>query len=385
MAEEYELDFSGLKNDSMIDELFQGIPKFNNKNPYDKQRCMTYRRSDGKVLDVFKNGPLQNSKVYTIDEPWPSVGGVNLAPVQDAILKSRIYGVLTTLANEGSTIWCFRVNKKWADKETEGILELNELIKSDIKSRRWNSAINKVYSELEDNQQEGIRTLCLASISYQKDKIPFFGRVAFGIAYANNIISLTQIPLMVSSNRDQYFTWSYVPKDSTGISSQDDLQSRFGKGGGEKDYNTFVKIRDFLLKECEPLNSTGTYKEVGKDKPDNNQSPESSKDGEPPKEGETSKEGGSENPLQQASDEINKESLDLSVRRSIRIAESFAKREYRLLNEVRGSWNSGGDDDEEDLYGDSAGEDADIVYPKGLPFINKIKLIQGIPVLGPQY
>lgn len=371
MADEYGLDFNGLKNDAMIDEVFQGIPKFNLNNPFNKQRCMTYRRSDGKVLNLFKNGPLQKSRVYTMDESWSSVGDIDLSPIQEALFKNRIYGVLTNLDGEGSTIWCFRINKKWASRDKEGILELNKLIKSDLKSRRWNTAINKVYNELEDKQEEGLRTLCLASFSYQKNNMPFFGRVAYGLAYANHVISLTQIPLMVNSNRDQYFTWSFLPKDSTGISSQEDLQSKFGKGGGERDYDTFVKIRGFLFKDCEPLNQDGSYKEVGKEDSTNNEQSSSSSQEEQER----------ENPIQQASDALNNESLYYSVSKSIMIAESFAKREYRLINEGSAS----GDEDEEELYDDSDEKDTDTIYPKGQPYINKLTLEKGIPVLGPQY
>ena len=80
---------------------------------------------------------------------------------------------------------------------------------------------------------------------------------------------------------------------------------------------------------------------------------------------------------EQASDELNKESIN----RSFFIAESFAKKEYRLITEGR----YGDDDDEEELDSPTTASNIDIVYPKGLPTINKLTLIKGIPVLGPLY
>lgn len=384
-----------LNNSRIVDSLFTGtgINPFNiNKSPFVKQRSMTHV-VPANLNKLYNLAPINLVKnIRTLSDDW-SLNGVNLNPVKDKLIKDDTYGFLTNVNGEGITLWGILPDDKWSGKE--GLLELDGLIKENIKSRKWRTAYQVAKDSL-GTSNPPFRPVFAATVTVQEEGIPFFGRVAWGVAVANDIVSLTQIPTM-NGNRSDYFTWSFASKDFV---TEDELyKAAGGKNGGEGDYTRFAKFRTWLSENCAPLNPKGEYPFAkGNEKPiDHDDKDAQPKPGEAPKDQDTSSDQGDtksqdsqseENPLIQASKEINKESLELSINKSRLMAEVFLKRNNTLINEY--SLYNDEDNEDPDYIGKdngSGGVDGDkSTYPSGKPYVNKLKVnADGVPNVGPIY
>ena len=248
-----------IKNKSDLISIFSGsgITDFNMKNPFVKQRSMTYREI-GKMRNLFNKGPCKNSLVKAPDKSW-NIGGLSLNIVRDNLLKKGLYGMLSYMDGEGGTIWILTPDSQWSSKEN--IDSLGGIINPLIERKQWGTAFNDANAKLKDSKSGGPFAITyVASVTCRE--IPFFGRVAFGTAMSEGVISLVQIPTM-GDNRDHYFSWLYIPKDGQYSNlTPTDWVNMFGKGGTERDYDRFKQIRKFLEEECEKLDPSGNYSDI---------------------------------------------------------------------------------------------------------------------------
>lgn len=343
---------------SDIKNLFSGMSFFNDSEPYREQLSMIYR-SVGKMREIFLRGPLRDSKILLPPseddngDKWPS-------PFTSSIIsnlnKDNI-SFCTSLDKEGCTIWSLVPDSSIGK-------DLLPIIKNDIKGRRWATAFNTARQKTDTESPFAISFIA----SYTFNPIPFFGRVAYGIAMVDDVISLTQIPLLVSSNREQYFTWSFVSKLPI---TDKELISQYGNGGSEKNYSDFIKFREFLNSECEPLNPNGDYSFARGDASSNpkpSQNPDLEGDGQDNRQE-------SDNTL---TAHVNEESLIKSRNESLFRAEDFLYSGYSYIDEASSRRESSYKDD-------GVVSDARQSLPSGEPFINKIKKEAGIPIYGPLY
>lgn len=378
-----------------------------NSDPYNGKLTMLYKQV-GQMRDMFIKGPCRSVKtILTMDDSWKAP----FSNVKKRLVDSGVYAFLTVMEGEGTTIWGlipddsffksgenynYSYNNYYIKEEEDNNSEensneeettsdsennsglgklqrFNDTIKSDIKGRRWMTAFNTAQKKMPvgDDGRRGAPFAVAFIASYTENSIPFFGRVAWGVAVKNDVISLTQIPLMVQGNKEQYFVWSFVPKMP--ITDQQ-LTNKYGKGGGESSYSKFKDLRKFLQSECEPLNERGEYSfakgggkeaespDEGEERPDSNVNTKES------------------NPLIHAAknNQNIKDSFLYSVKESIEVAQSFLIDEaYRIYEASRFY-----DDDTEDDVGTDRS-----TYPSGYPYLNKIKKsgFRDVPLLGPLY
>ena len=330
---------------SVISQIFSSVSDFNMQTPFERQRSMTFR-SVGEMKPYFLNGPLRNSKIFTPDKDW-NLGSLSLNTVRDKLTSMGLYGILTGMQDEGGTVWILTPDSKWSNKE--GIKELDRIISSDISGRRWMSAFTTAQKEMKNSDAPFALT---AIVSVTCQILPFFGRVAFGTAFKEGVISLVQIPTM-GSNKNQYFSWLFVPKDKSMDSN--DWINKFGKGGGENDYSKFTKIREYLWNECDQANIQGDYTQ---NKDTKQEKPKEDKKEEPVEDPSKS------NPLLDAA--MGKQNKPESyITESLYNARSFISEVY-LGHPV--------------FESDEDGEDTKVD-----PYENKLKMEGGIPKFGPLY
>ncbi len=439
-----------------------GISKlFNiNDDPYNKKLTMLYKQV-GKMRDIFIKGPSKSVKnILTMDESW----GEPFEKTKSKLIDKGVYAFVTKADGEGATIWGLipddsflgdneakthstkkvkleddgdvsqlnkeadreladknaETNKTKNDKDKEDdakddasredqssslgkLTKFNNTVKGDIKGRRWMTAFNNAQKEMPvgENGQKGAPFAIAFVASYTENSIPWFGKVAWGVAVKNDVISLTQIPLMLQGNKDQYFVWSFVAKIPI---TDSELTGKFGKGGGESNYSNFKKLRDYLNKECEPLNERGEYS-FAKGGEKTTQSPDKSKSrpdekGKEDSKNKTDTQNKTDNksetntqsktdPLHAAQQKLNQtntqsinDSYIHSVTESIEIAQSFLMDETYRMYEYSGFGRSSDDDDgKADVGSDRA------TFPSGSPYLNKIKNsgYNEVPMLGPLY
>lgn len=404
--DKYIIPANIISSDSDIKRLFSSagisdmsMETYPSESPFKDKRSMSFRKI-GSMRDVFMKGPCRSSLIYTMDESW-SIVDANLEKLKKELIKKNIYGFITYMKGEGATLWClipntyfttsskesFRNTKKKvvneddnaeADKPVENNKEneepdkkgassssanlgslsyFNDIIKSDIKGRRWMTAFNTAQKEMpvDDNGIKNVPFAISFMSSITKQDLPFFGRCAWGIAVAEGIVSITQIPLMISSNRNKLFVWSYVSKTPI---TQNELYSKFGKGGGEASFTQFMNFRKFIVDECEPLNKAGDYSFAKS----NDQ-----------------KQDVSNNPQTDSNKDNTENELTKSVEESYEVARTF------LINEVYNITEAGRSyyyDDNDDYNKDSP--DTSATFPQGNPCINKLGSGQ-YPELGPLY
>lgn len=417
--DKYIIPANIISSDSDIKKLFSSagisdmsMETYPLESPFKDKRSMSFRKI-GSMRDVFMKGPCKTSLIYTMDESWTIVDA-NLEKLKKELIKKNIYGFITYMKNEGATLWCLIPNtyfttsskesfrniktkvvkeddnadnpgennkdeepdKKDPDKEKPDKEEpdkkespsssadlgslsyFNDIIKSDIKGRRWMTAFNTAQKEIpaDDTGVKNVPFAISFMSSITKQDLPFFGRCAWGIAVAKGIVSITQIPLMISSNRNKLFVWSYVSKTPI---TQNELYSKFGKGGGESSFNQFMNFRKFITDECEPLNKAGDYSfaKSNDQKQDVNNNPQTDSDKD-----------NAENELTQ------------SVEESYEVARTFLINEvYKITEAGRSYYNN---DDNDDYNTDSP--DTSATFPQGNPYINKLGSGQ-YPELGPLY
>ena len=366
-----------INNYNDIAKLFQSIPQFNpTSKPFLKQRSMTFRNTgSGGMKELFFKGPLRNSKILTPSDNW-TINGSSLNTVRDSLSREGLYGIVTYSDREGATIWGLTPDSKWSDRGKEGILEFNDIVESDIRGRRWASAFNAAQRNLESSSAP-FSISFIATITFRE--LPFFGRVAWGIAMKEGVVSIVQIPTMGKS-RDRYFSWLFVPNDASLTST--DIENRFGKGGNENDISRFDKARKFLLEECEPANREGKYNQTGEPNLSEKQKPEDNKENKPdnkPEENKSDTENKNiaSNPLVDAYNNMNKKE---SFYRSV-VEEACYNAKYYMpeVHLHRPIIEEGYYDDDEDNIGD-------VKEPyKGEPYENKLQMEAGIPIYGPLY
>ena len=419
--DKYIIPANIISSDSDIKRLFSSagisdisMETYPSESPFKDKRSMSFRKI-GSMRDVFMKGPCRSSLIYTMDESW-SIVDANLEKLKKELIKKNIYGFITYMKGEGATLWClipntyfttsskesFRGMKKKvvneddnaeADKPVENkkdneepnkkdkeepdkkepnkkeaptssanlgsLSYFNDIIKSDIKGRRWMTAFNTAQKEMpvDDNGIKNVPFAISFMSSITKQDLPFFGRCAWGIAVAEGIVSITQIPLMISSNRNKLFVWSYVSKTPI---TQNELYSKFGKGGGEASFNQFMNFRKFINDECEPLNKAGDYSFA--------------------KSNDQKQDIKTNNTQTDSTDDNNENELTKSVEESYEVARTF------LINEVYNISEAGGRysyyDDNDDYNADSP--DTSATFPQGNPCINKLGSGQ-YPELGPLF
>ena len=241
------IDSHGIDSVSNVLSLLSGVPNFDPSNdPFKDQKAMAFREI-GKMRDLYLKGPHPLSKVLTSVDSWSSISSY-LESVRTKLSNTGIFGVLSYMEGEGASVWGIIPDSKFT------VGTLGEAISKDMKDKKWATAFTTAQKGMEGNVAPFAISF-VASMTLRT--IPFFGRVKWGVAIVDEIISLTQVPTMVSVVSSEYFTWSFVPKK---ILSEDDLYSLAGgKNGGEKDYTRFKDFREYLLKECEPLNPQAKY------------------------------------------------------------------------------------------------------------------------------
>jgi hypothetical protein len=420
------VDSRGLDSVGSVIRLFEGISAikkftYGNNPPFDHQLSMCYRVV-GKTKDIFLQGPAPNATVITMDENWNRVYQ-GLEDLKKKFINHEnngdkpIYAFLTTIEDEGVTIWGLcpdswfleqpeeseKENKKGGekgepkdnkdkggDKEAEKKKEentplkklgfFNKTVKQYLKSRQWATAFNEALKVIpEDKRKDPTTTsfaiLFLASVTSRT--IPWFGKVAWGLSYKNGIVALTQIPLMVKSNRDQYFQWSFVPK--SGSWNEQSLHSTYGKNGGMQTYSSFTKLRKFLEDECVPLSdkaSTYGFTRDGKkgavEEPKNQTL---TRDIDDKKNDENTNE-----LLDQARDNGYTESLNESYQYALSY---LVNEQYHIIGEYSKSYFGSSKDVEDDP--DNVGKDPNVL-PTGDPYKNTLKFgANNTPLIGPQY
>ena len=318
------IDSHGIDSLSNVLSLLSGVPNFNpSSDPFKNQKAMAFREI-GKMRDLYLKGPHPLSKVLTSVESWSSISNY-LESVRSNLSGKGIFGVLSYIEGEGASVWGI------IPDSTFTLEKFGEVLNKDMKDKKWATAFTTAQKEMEGNAAPFAISF-VASMTLRT--IPFFGRVKWGVAIVDEIISLTQVPTMVSVSASEYFTWSFVPKK---ILSEDDLYGLAGgKNGGERDYTRFKDFREYLLTECEPLNPQAKYS-------------------------------------------FANESILLSQRKSRLMAELYLHPVYE------------DDDTDEDTGGDGTnGEDNPLspdsrVYPRGDPFLNKLNVVSGSPNRGPLY
>ena len=343
---------------------------------FTQQLSMSYRDLS-KIGSFFKLGPTRNSLVLTPNETWNI--GISLEAVRKNIKKKGLYGFLVYMQNEGGSVWVLTPDSKIEITEEKD--PLGDIINNDIKSKLWNSAFEKAAKETKI--QNPFAVSYVGSVTCQR--IPFFGRTVYGTAMVNGVISLVQIPLM-GNNKDDYFSWLYVPKN--GDLTPDDWENK--THGGGKTYNGFKEIRDYLLKECEPLNNSGSYADFNpkdrktkqdqeledqepEDQKNNNNQDGNNQDTKDQNNNDTSNSNNSPTGnllIDQATG--NSQNTDKKesciIKEALHKAKSFISEIY-LMEDRRGSRSS---DDDDEWY-------------KGNPFENELNMQNGIPKFGPLY
>ena len=359
------------RSGEITSKLFGTVHKFDPNNPFKDQRSMAYREV-GKMKPMFMLGPHRSSKVVSIGDSW-NVGGLNLNSVREKLLENGMYGILSYIPDEGGTVWGLTPDEALATKE--GVLALDEMIKSDIVGRRWMSAFNNAGKNIVKNNNkdkgffkrlksklsgEFIEPFALTFVSSVTLKtMPFFGRTSFSAALDKGVISVVQIPLM-NDNKQSYFAWKYILKDPDSM-TKSDFKNEFNPGG-ENDYESFKKLREFVEGgDCLPLNPNGNY-DIPQPNPESDDNPEdpnpeSEEDNNPQPDNNNSRRS-TGNPLLDAAYGIHPESR--SLMEALCLAKHISLEEY-LATEADGK------------------------LPKGKPYINKLPMEAGIPSVGPLY
>ena len=280
--------------------------------PFEKQRSMTFRVLN-QMRQIFLMGPAPGAKILTMDEDWDrSAPGCMLNDVKKKMLEKKVYGFVTYLEGEGTTIWCltpdnllvdperlqvnvkpiepkeakkpidskeakdsfvyssekkrdfnlhlrranksmlvvekdpdnnkdidlgeppFRMkntthlpkidpvpdkedskddNKDDKNKENKSdplgpLARFNNIVKKYIKGKQWMTAFNEAKKAMGDNNQEPPFAISfVASVTLKP--MPFFGKVAWGIALKNDVISLIKNPVCNKTpRRDHSKTFS---------------------------------------------------------------------------------------------------------------------------------------------------------------------------------
>lgn len=320
------IETKGINSPNDVIGLFSGIKKFSlSPEPFVNQLSMVFRVV-GKMRALYLLGPLKESSIKSMADSWDKYESV-----KSSLSKRGIYGILVQYPNEGVTIWGLILDS------SIDLDKFNSEITPNFKQRLWASAYSNSIKIL-GKSEAPFAISFIASITERA--IPFFGRVAWGTAVVNDVVSLTQIPLM-NNNKDQYFTWSFVPKKPI---TESQLYSTYGKGGGEQNYKDFVKFRTFLEKECEALNSKGEY----------------------------SFSKGQDSPL----DRYNKTDQPKDPSRESRLESlnNALKYKYHLIHE----------DIVDRADPDFIGQDK-ASFPSGEPYINNLKTSGTVPILGALY
>ena len=395
-------------DNEIITKLFQGYHKFGEQEGvFYANTLSTFFRQRGRMNDVYRKGPYPNSKLYTLfGDAWPS----QFEKIRKAVLEynknldkkdSKLYVLLSYLQGEGATFYGFFLDNSFSlfkpKKENNGDEEGGEdngngtdeeeedkpskeveLLEKELKGKRWAGAIlalRKIKKpDVEDKDFDPMAITFIVSITL--NAVPFFGRCAWGCALKNDVLSLTEIPL-IGNNHKNYFTWSYVCKSPI---TESELYRTYGKGGNETTFSRFDKLRNFLINkdECQPLNADGKYTGFVDQKTETTD-------------------------LEKENIEEDNTTQDIkeSIEESFRIAYSYKHlvSEYRRVDERGYDYDNVEDKDlietddgnpESDLgAGDTdvkVNPDAKRILPKGSPVIDAMtKKMAGIPIYGPQY
>lgn len=263
-----------------------------------ENKIATSFREVGKMLDIFRLGPMSDASVIPMGKSWSNaLIRVPLENVRQKILKKneenkdddtkpQYYAFLVKFKDEGVTIWFLNVNNKFDlsekpkednqgnnNQDDENKEETNnkfiKTLDGYILQKQWNTAFTKMAELLNSSKEEDKENAqpfaISAIISITGKKIPFFGRCGFGLALKDGVISLCQVPTMSRNTNTgkgmTYIIWNFISKKPM---TEHELFQNYKRNGGSTNFNDFNKIRDFLEKDCEPLNPKGEYKFTSK-------------------------------------------------------------------------------------------------------------------------
>ena len=364
------------RSGEITSKLFGTVNGFDPDNPFKDQRSMAYREV-GQMKAMYLLGPHRGSKVASLSDSW-DVGGLHLNSVKERLIENGMYGILSYIPDEGGTVWGLTPDETLATKE--GVLALNEVIKSEIVGRQWATAFTKARKEMVKKKTDGkgffqklkmrfsgelsddkLEPFALTFVSSVTTRMmPFFGRTRFSVGMDKGVITFAQFPLM-RDNKEAYFAWKYVLKDPNSM-TKSDFQNEFSPcAGGEDKYELFQKIRDFVEgDDCLPMNNSGNYNipQPSQDQNPEDQNPESGDDNNPQPDNNNSRRRSTGNPLLDAAYGIHPESR--SLMEALCLAKHISLEEY-LATEAGGN------------------------LPKGKPYINKLPMDAGTPSTGPLY
>lgn len=337
-----------LSSDAIAKGLTGSSGSYNTDSGDMLNRITCLSRLTGKLRDTFFKGPCRDTTILTLDKVWPSP----LDRARAFLYQNNLYGFcLQGIDKEGASIWVLTPDDAF---DTES---LYEVINDDILSKKWMSAVNDAQKEMPEDRRNDPPFALMCVLSFSFNKIPWFGRVAWGTGYFNGVLSLTQIPTM-NGNKKEYCTWSFVCKDPS--FNEEKLYKEYTQGGNESTYDAFKKYRDFLLSDqCEPANPDGDYSFL---KDQNNNLGNTDTDNNDEEENKES------NPL---IDAATKEGFFRSRTLSYSSAKKHLLMEYSIFH------------DKDEDQGESSGTTT--ASPKSSPFISDIRRENNYPVIGPVY
>lgn len=207
----------------------------------------------GKLRDLFIEGAHKNSKVFVANESWK-----RLDAIRTRCLADKVYPILDHFENEGGTVWMLRVDDSLYSNDSNVFKqEFLKIMETELHGKAFASSYSQAQKIMEGEVKNPPYAIAAAiSVKYE-NPMPFFGKTLWGIALKEDVLSVTQVPTMLG-NKSKYATWFYMCKE---LLTDEELTSKFGKNGAANDYDRFLELREYIEKNCRPLNTSGKYDE----------------------------------------------------------------------------------------------------------------------------
>lgn len=207
----------------------------------------------GKLRDLFIAGPHRNSKIFSANESWK-----RLDAIRTKCLADKVFPILDHFENEGGTIWMLRIDDSLYSNEGIGFKpDFVSIMEKELHGKSFANSYTQSQGLMEgETKDPPFAIAAVLSVKYE-NPMPFFGKTMWGLALKEDVLSVTQVPTMLG-NKQKCATWFYM---CTELINDEDLISKFGKNGGENDYDRFLELRNYINKNCKPLNTSGKYDE----------------------------------------------------------------------------------------------------------------------------
>ena len=207
----------------------------------------------GKLRDLFIAGAHRNSKVFSATESWKK-----LDSIRTRCLADKVFPILDHFDKEGGTVWMLRVDDTLYSNEGVGFKpEFLSIMEKELHGKAFANSYTQAQKLMEgETKNPPFAIAAVLSVKYE-NPMPFFGKTLWGIALKEDVLSITQVPTMLR-NREKYATWFYMCRE---LIQDEDLTAKFGKNGNENNYDRFVELREYVEKNCAPLNNSGKYDE----------------------------------------------------------------------------------------------------------------------------